>query len=136
MKFYGDSYEEEGIKIGYRRGGSGNIVTFHGTVSDCQNGTIINGYFKASILYYIALWLPKVIVALFIGRFMYNCYHDDFTSAGYGNALTPTAFFILIPFMLPLAFVLDWLTRAQAKEGKEIIINIIEKEMKATLQDD
>jgi len=125
-------HDGERIVIGYRpfgvntMGFSGNtrgIVAFYGTISENSNGTEIVGCFKAPISNTVFLWLFRALI-LYAG--ILSIFGDGSIQVGY---LTFSLVGLLITFLV------EWLVRAKRIEGKEIILKIIEKELKATMCD-
>jgi len=136
----GKYYGEERIKIGYWPYGfinTGDIVVFRGTIFDDPKGTMIIGCFQTPIFYLIFncvfLWLLRASIIIFIGQTILS---------GYGYFPTilntdfdyPIAVLIILSIIFLCSFFLEWIIKARAKEGKEIILQLIKKELHATMQ--
>ena len=123
----------ERIVIGYRpfgvntMGFSGNtrgVAAFYGTISENSNGTEIVGCFKAPISNTVFLWLFRACI-LYAG--ILSIFGDGSIQVGY-------LIFSLVGLLI--TFLVEWLLRAKRREGKEIILKLIERELNATMCDD
>jgi len=130
----GDYYGDGRIKISYYPVGMrspGNLIAFNGTVSDDSNGTMITGYIKTSIVIPVFFWLFRAFIVLFVGLILLA--YNGYLQAGFINFNTPTPVLIISPIGLLLTFLVEWILRAKAKEGKKIILHLLQKELSATM---
>jgi len=127
-----DSYDEEEIKIEYGR----NIVAFHGTVSDSANGAIITGFFRRSMFNRAFFWLLRAFLLLFTGLAVLHFDYGYFQTAGFVNISSSTPVLIICPIMFMITFLVEWIAKSWVKEGKEVILEFIKKELNAEILND
>jgi len=136
---YGDYYLDGRIIISYNFGGArsgwGNLIAFNGTVSDASDGTMITGSFKTSMFMPVLFWLFRAFLVFFVVMFLLIYYGYVHTRGFFIGISTPTPLLILTPIMLLITFLLEWISKTQAKEGKEIILHLLKKELCATIYD-
>ena len=130
----GDYYLDGRLNISYTPWGwkgLRNSIAFNGTVSDDANGTMITGCIKTSMAIPVFFWLFRVFLVLCIVLVLLT--YNGYIQGAFTNFNTPTPVLIIFPIGLLLTFLVEWISRGQAKEGKEIILHILKRELNATI---